>query len=85
MVRIDDMYSLEKWLEQMALGAHNTRWLHNCKNCSYNLACVVDGDDKLQPCAITGIRDMANETIEKIRSNRVNQRPHINLFIDRIE
>ena len=77
MTNNDDMYSLEKWLEERALDAYNRRWVHKCKDCSYNLACVVDASDKLQPCAMTGIRNMANETIEKIRSNRVTQRPHI--------
>lgn len=80
-----DMYSLKKWCEDKALEAHNLRWVNKCKDCSYSIACVVDASDKLQPCAITGIRDMANGMIEKINSNTVNQRPHIEQFLDRVE
>ena len=73
----DDIPALESWLRDKALEAHNTRWVRNCKECAYNLACVVDGSDKLQPCAMTGIRDLANEVIAKIQSMRVSQRPHV--------
>lgn len=74
MVRIDDMYSLEKWLEQMALEAHNAEaFARNGESVEYDYG------------VFAGREEMANETLEKIRSNRVNQRPHINLFIDRIE
>ena len=75
----DDIYALESWLREKALEAHNKRWANKCKECPYNLACVVDGGDKLQPCAITGIRDMANETIAKIQNARASQRPHVTI------
>ena len=72
-----DEYALMEWLKEEALKAHNIRHVQKCKDCSYNLACVVDGSDKLQPCAITGNRDMANKAITRIQNGRKSQRPHV--------
>jgi hypothetical protein len=72
-----DEYALMEWLKGEALKAHEIRHVQKCVDCSYNLACNVDSSDKLQPCAITGIKDFANKTISHIQNGRKNARPHI--------
>lgn len=76
MPHTDDMYALETWCEQKALEAHNIRWPQKCNGCRYHDICTVDAGDVSQPCAMTGIRDLANQVLEQIRSNRASQRPH---------
>lgn len=71
----DDMPALESWLREKALEAHNT-W---CIDCEFLKACPANDEDTCRDgilCALDAKEKAFNETIAKIQSGRVNQRPH---------
>lgn len=72
----DDIYSLESWLRDKALEAHN----ESKRYADLMLGDADPKDEKLHDLlsALMKSRErMANETIAYIQSMRVSQRPHV--------
>ena len=67
----DDIYSLESWLREKALEAHN----RNCKDCKVRYACRFNNAN----CPHDVEEKTYNEVITKIQNMRCNQRPHVNM------
>jgi hypothetical protein len=58
----DDIYSLESWLREKALEAHNNAAKHH----GFTKGLEYEAEEKT-----------LNKVIEKIHSGRVSQRPHV--------
>ena len=67
----DDVYSLECWLRDKALEAHN----RDCKDCKMQHACRFD----TVVCPDVLEVETYNKVISYIQSRRVSQRPHIRI------
>ena len=72
----DDIYSLESWLREKALEAHNAASEFGCcSECPARIPCEGVHDD----CSATVYEFAMNEAIAKIQNMRCNQRPHVTL------